>query len=82
MDILTVKDVAKMLGCSESLIRRAYMKAALGAFVVGERGIRFHRDKIDAYIARKTVKFVPADNESTKSNRRKARNLTSSHGLW
>lgn len=81
-DVLTVKQVAQLLGCSESLVRRNDMKAHLKAFVVGKRGIRFHREHVDAYLVRNTVgtSDQPADDPTVRKRQRK--NLTDKHKLW
>lgn len=47
---LTTKEVAALLNCSESLVRRQDMKEKLGAFYIAKRALRFPEDKVDAYI--------------------------------
>ncbi|GAB7023954.1 hypothetical protein JCM12178A_25130 [Salidesulfovibrio brasiliensis] len=82
-DVLRVKDVAKMLNCSESLMRRADMKQRLGAFIVGKRGIRFHREAVEAYMRLGSVDAPEHEvcGERITSRRRKVK-LTSAHSLW
>ncbi|WP_264983628.1 helix-turn-helix domain-containing protein [Pseudodesulfovibrio portus] len=77
---LKVKDVARILNCSESLVRTPAMLAALGAFRIGKRGIRFHHDLLEAYIARGQIghaeKTPVTDEGGSRSN------LTDRHGIW
>jgi hypothetical protein len=77
---LKVKDVARILNCSESLVRTPAMLAALGAFRIGKRGIRFHHDLLKAYIARGQVghaeKTPVLDEGASRSD------LTDRHGIW
>ena len=47
---LTTKEVAMLLNCSESLVRRQDMKKKLGAFYIAKRALRFPEDKVDAYV--------------------------------
>ena len=47
---LTTKEVAALLNCSESLVRRNDMKIKLGAFYIGKRTLRFPKDQVDTYI--------------------------------
>lgn len=81
-DILTVKQVAALIGCSESLVRRSDMKVALGAFIVGKRGLRFYRHMVDQYIERMTVRNETPTVTIPKVRSRQKRNLTSKHDLW
>jgi len=82
-DVLRVKDVAKMLNCSESLVRRADMKQRLGAFTIGKRGIRFHRRAVEAYMHQAAVN-VPESGEQTpgRAQKRRKSKLTSVYDLW
>jgi hypothetical protein len=77
---LKVKDVARILNCSESLVRTPAMLAALGAFRIGKRGIRFHHDLLKAYIARgqlgRAEKAPISDEGGSRSD------LTDRHGIW
>lgn len=56
------------------------MLAALGAFRIGKRGIRFHQDLLEAYIARGQVghaeKTPVTDEGGSRSD------LTDRHGIW
>ncbi|MBI9081310.1 MAG: helix-turn-helix domain-containing protein [Pseudodesulfovibrio sp.] len=81
-EVLTVKQVAKLLGCSESLVRRSDMKVLLKAFVVGKRGIRFHRDHVDAYLTRNTVRTSDKSDDVLVVRKRQRKNLTDKHKLW
>jgi len=47
---LTTKEVAAILNCSESLVRRKDMKNKLGAFYIGVDGLRYPEDKVDQYV--------------------------------
>ncbi|MGX7947715.1 helix-turn-helix transcriptional regulator [Oleidesulfovibrio alaskensis] len=77
--LLTVRDVATLLSCSESLVRRADMKQALGAVRIGKRGVRFKRELIEAYLQSQRT-----DSTECKSEKKvhKKSMLTSKHGLW
>jgi len=81
-DILTVKQVAALIGCSESLVRTSGMKVKLGAFIVGSRGIRFFRHMVDQYIERMTVRDETPTATIPKVRSRQKRNLTSKYDLW
>lgn len=77
---LKVKDVARMLNCSESLVRSPAMLAALGAFRIGKRGIRFHQDQLKAYIARGQVGHAEKTPVAGEGGSRS--DLTDRHGIW
>ncbi|WP_460139360.1 helix-turn-helix domain-containing protein [Salidesulfovibrio brasiliensis] len=82
-EVLKVKDVAKMLNCSESLVRRADMKQRLGAFTVGKRGIRFHRQAVEAYMRQGCVNVSEREvSKGCDAPRQRKRKLTSLHDLW
>lgn len=81
-DVLTVKQVAQLLGCCESLVRRRDMKVRLKAFVVGKRGIRFHREHVDAYLARNIVRASDQPDDVPVARKRRRKNLTDKHKLW
>ncbi|WP_338667682.1 hypothetical protein [Pseudodesulfovibrio methanolicus] len=78
-NVLKVKDVARILNCSESLVRTPAMLAALRAFRIGKRGVRFHHDLLKAYIARGQVdqaeKTPITDEGGSRSD------LTDRHGI-
>ncbi|KAF1077348.1 AlpA family transcriptional regulator [Halodesulfovibrio sp. MK-HDV] len=59
---LTTKEVAAILNCSESLVRRQDMKEKLGAFYIAERALRFPKDQVDEYI--NVQKKQSSDNSS------------------
>lgn len=81
-DVLTVKQVAQLLGCCESLVRRRDMKVRLKAFVVGKRGIRFHREHVDDYLVRNTVGVSDQPADVPVARKRQRKNLTDKHKLW
>jgi excisionase family DNA binding protein len=81
-DVLTVKQVAQLLGISESLVRRRDMKVRLKAFIVGSRGIRFRREHVDAYEARNTVGASDQPDDIPMPKKRQRKNLTDKHKLW
>ncbi|WP_404823726.1 helix-turn-helix domain-containing protein [Pseudodesulfovibrio thermohalotolerans] len=81
-NVLTVKQVAQLLGISESLVRRRDMKVRLKAFIVGTRGIRFHREHVDAYLARNTVRASDQPDDIPVARKRRRKNLTDKHKLW
>ncbi|WP_407681889.1 helix-turn-helix domain-containing protein [Pseudodesulfovibrio portus] len=80
--VLTVKQVAQLLGISESLVRRRDMKVRLKAFIVGTRGIRFLRENVDAYRARNTVGESDQPDDIPMPKKRQRKNLTDKHKLW
>ncbi|MBI9079509.1 MAG: helix-turn-helix domain-containing protein [Pseudodesulfovibrio sp.] len=79
---LTVNDVAKILGCSPSLVRRGDMREALGGFRVGKRGIRFYSHKVAEYIARNAFSASVQPESKPRQRIRNSKNLTSGHELW
>lgn len=78
--LLTVREVATLLSCSESLVRRADMKQALCAIRVGKRGVRFKRELIEAYLQSQIISCDGSHVEKEKINKKRA--LTSKYGLW
>lgn len=46
----TTKEVAALLNCSESLVRRKDMKEKLGAFYIGKKALRYPKESVDSYI--------------------------------
>ena len=81
-EVMTVREVAAMLRCSESLIRRSDVKKALGAFVVGKSSIRLFRHRVEEYINRQMVTTIDLPVDTSGSPAGSNGNLTSSHGLW
>lgn len=81
-EVLTVKEVAIIVGCSESLVRRADMRANLGGYRVGKRGLRFKKEKVEAYIQANTFRASDQPDDAPAAKKRKPRNLTSRHDLW
>lgn len=79
---MTVREVAEMFRCSESLIRRSDVKKALGAFVVGKGTIRFFRHKVEQYIERQTVGTINLHGNTSDPGTGRNGHLTSNHGLW
>ncbi|OBQ55197.1 helix-turn-helix domain-containing protein [Halodesulfovibrio spirochaetisodalis] len=47
---LTTKEVATLLNCSESLVRRSDMKKKLCAFYIGKKALRYPKEAVDSYI--------------------------------
>lgn len=72
---LTTKEVAAILNCSESLVRRKDMKNKLGAFYIGVDGLRYPEDKVDQYVnnqkERASQQFAEDKAEVKKTHRRK-----------
>jgi len=81
-EILTAKEVAEIIGCSPSLIYRADMRAALGGYRVGTRGLRFTREKVEAYKKANAFQASDQPDEAPKKRKRKSKKLTSRHDLW
>lgn len=53
--LLTVEDVARLLGIHENTVRRLYQKGELPHIRVG-RVVRFQRAEVNGYIARQTIR--------------------------
>ncbi len=79
MRLLTAKEVAELLHCSVSLVRRADMKHRLGALYISARGLRFREDLVERFILDQEPPERPTELEARP---RRARKIASRHGLW
>jgi len=77
---MTVKEAAKELGFSISLLYTTDMKIALGAYIGGKRGIRFKKGCVMRMKYGESI--IDLKNEQSKIIKSKSIKIESKLGLW
>lgn len=79
---MTAKEVMEKLGCSRSLLSTPCMKVALGAYVVGKRGVRFKKSYVMRVMGGEAQIDMILAEEKNRVVTSKATKFESQLGLW
>jgi excisionase family DNA binding protein len=65
----SVRDVASMLACHQSQVRRLIAAGEIEGFIIGRRGVRAYLDSVAAYQARQEIHAVSAERRVESARR-------------
>ncbi len=79
---MTAKEVMKKLGCSRSLLSTPSMKIALGAYVVGKRGVRFKKSCVMKLMSGENIIELIELEKKFINDKLNIKKIESQIGLW
>lgn len=79
---MTAKEVMEKLGCSRSLLSTPSMKIALGAYVVGKRGVRFKKSCVMKLMSGENLIELIELEKKFINDKLNIKKIESQIGLW